>query len=224
MTARGRRNVDANAWLSAAALPAAAVLELDCCPMALWNEDRTQGVFNGAMRALLGFYENDFSANQDLWLRRVDASDRERLLSSWRNLRIGDEPMVCRYRFMPLGGGVAIELEETALRFAVEAREKSAILSRYTAAEAPRHGPSPVHGLVHKIGNRLQTVRGEVDLLRLSGGLPQRTFDSITEGIDSIHKFVAEIDSLAGTDAKIHCGNNSGLVEKHTPESGDNEV
>lgn len=224
MTARGRRNADANAWLGAADLPAAAVLEFHCCPMALWNEDRTQCLFNGAMRALLGFYENDFSANQDLWLTRVDPSDRERLLASWRNLRIGDEPTVCRYRLMPLGGGVAIELEETALRFAVEGDEKSAILSRYTAAEALRHGPTRVHSLVHKIGNGLQTVRGEVDLLRLSGELPQRAFDSITAGIESIHNFVAEIDSLAGTDSKIHCGDNGGLGEKHAPESGDNEV
>jgi hypothetical protein len=129
--------------------------------------------------------------------------------------------MVCRYRFMPLGGSVAIELEETALRFAVEAEEKSAILSRYTAGEAPHHGPSPVHGMVHKIGNSLQTIRGEVDLLRLSGALPQRTFDSILEGIDSIHNLAAEIDSLAGSASKMNSGNNSGL---HAPEAGDNEV
>ena len=228
MTMGGRENTDANAWLMAATLPAAAVLEFHCGPMALWNEDRTQCVFNRPMRALLGFCENDFSAGKDLWLARVDASDRERLSSLWRNLQIGAEPMVYRYRFMPLGGTLAIDLEETALRFAVRPEGTSAFLSRYNTTGEARvdvHDPSPVHGLVHKIGNSLQAVRGEVDLLRLSGGLPQRSFDSITQGVESIHCLVAQIDDLAGKDSTMIYGENGRApAAEHAAKSGDGEV
>ena len=224
VTGEARQKTDSNAWLMATTLPANAVLEFHCGPTALWNEDRTQCLFNRPMRELLGFCENDFSAAKALWLARVDASDRERLLSSWRNLQIGAEPMVCRYRFMPLGGALALELEETALRFAVGPAGTSVFLSRYTAGQERRnvHDPSPVHSLVHKIGNGLQTVRGEVDLLRLFGGLPQRSFDSITQGIESIHSLVAQIDDLAGNDsAVVQGGNRSGPAAENAPKSDD---
>ena len=210
MTTGADQNTDAAAWLAAVTLPAAAILEFHSCPTALWNEARTQCVFNRAMKPLIGFCENDFSLDKDLWLGRVDATDRERLSSSWRSLQTGAEPLICRYRFMPLGTTLAIELEETSLRFAVESQGKSAFLSRYARVV------SPVHSLVHKIGNSLQAVRGEIDLLRLLGGLPQPTFDSITEGIESIRNLVAQIDSLTGKDLLIVP---SGPAGENTPKS-----
>ena len=215
MTAGADQNSDANAWLAAVTLPAAAILEFHPCPTALWNEARTQCVFNCAMKALIGCCENDFSLDKDLWLARVDATARERLLSSWRSLQMGTEPLICRYRFMPLGGTLTIELEETSLRFAVGSQGNSVFLSRYARVA------SPVHSLVHKIGNSLQTVRGEIDLLRLLGGLPQPSFDSITEGIDSIRNLVTQIDCLTGKDSLIVHGGPAG---ENAAKSGDGEV
>jgi len=215
MTAGADQSADARAWLAAVTLPAAAILECHPCPAALWNEARTQCVFNRAMTTLIGCCENDLILDKDFWLARVDATDRVRLASSWRRLQTGGEPLICRYRFMPLGSTLAIELEETSLRFAVGSQGKSVFLSRYARAA------SPMRSLVHKIGNSLQTVRGEIDLLRLLGGLPQPTFDSITEGIESIRKLVTQIDCLTGKDSLMVHG---GPVGENAPKSGVGEV
>jgi hypothetical protein len=215
MTAGTNQNTDAHARLAAVTLPAAAILECHPCPAALWNEARTQCVFNHAIKTLIGCYENDFSLDKDLWLARVDATDRQRLVSSWGSLQTGGAPLICRYRFTPLGGTLAIELEETSLRIAIGPRGKSVFLSRYTRAA------SPVHSLVHKIGNNLQTIRGEIDLLRLLGGLPQPTFDSMIEGIESMRNLVTQIDCLTGKDSLVVHGGQAG---ENAPKSGDGEV
>lgn len=58
-----------------------------------------------------------------------------------------------------------------------------------------------MRSLVHQIGNSLQSVRGEVDLLRLSGALPQRSFDRIVQGIENIRELTAGLDAAAKTPA-----------------------
>ena len=52
---------------------------------------------------------------------------------------------------------------------------------------------SSLRSLVHQIGNHLQLVRGEVDLLRLSGALPQPSFDTIIQGIENIYKLTVRL-------------------------------
>ena len=198
---------DSAVALPALTLPAGALLEFHCCPTALWSADRAECLFNGATTALLGFCDRDFCADRELWLARVDARDRESFLSSWNALQNGATKIVCRYRFFPRDKDLGIDVEETALLFPAGPVGRAAVLSRYQASGhtqgKPRRDPrerSPVHALVHQIGNSLQAIRGEVDLLRMSGALPQRSFDNMTHGIDCIQNLVAQIDGLAAVE------------------------
>jgi hypothetical protein len=46
------------------------------------------------------------------------------------------------------------------------------------------------------MANCLQAIRGEADLLHLTGALPQQSFDNITQAIDQLHDLLSEIDGL----------------------------
>ena len=183
---------DAHGWLATLTLPVATVLESHCCPAALWSADRSECVFNRAATRLIGAPARDIRAGADLWLACVDTRDRERFLSAWQSLLSGENTMVCSYRFVPRGTTSKIELEETALRLTDGCSGKAAVLSRYQLRE-PRDNSS-MRRLVHQIGNNLQSVRGEVDLLRLFGGLPQSSFDTIVQAIEDIHELTARLD------------------------------
>jgi hypothetical protein len=188
------------AWLRSVTLPAAALLEFHCCPSALWSVDRSDCLFNGAMIALLGFHDRDFRGDRELWLARIERGDRQSFISSWKTLQSGVAKMVCRYRFTPRSGASAIDVEETAWLIPGGAAGRPAVLSRYQTNGAPRaadSADSPLDRLAHQIGNNLQAIRGEVDLLRLFNGLPQRSFDTIVRGIDNIQSLIAGIDGAA---------------------------
>lgn len=170
------------------ALPATAVLELDTAPAALWSVDRKRCVLNGAATALLGFSAAEFCADKELWLARVEADDRDSFLTFCRALYEEAQPMACRYGFLPRGTARSIELQETAQQL-LAADGTSVVLSRYTPALTCER-----RGLAHKIGNHLQAIRGEVDLMRLSGALPHRTYESISRSIDGIHDLTEKIE------------------------------
>lgn len=182
----------ARGWLATLTLPVATVLESDSCPAALWSDDRSECVFNSAGRRLIGAPARDIRAGADLWLACVDTRDRERFLSAWQSLLSGENTMVCSYRFVPPGTTSKINLEETALRLTDGCSGKAAVLSRYQLRK-PRDSSS-MRRLVHQIGNNLQSARGEVDLLRLFGGLPQSSFDTIVQAIENIHELTARLD------------------------------
>lgn len=190
------------AGLSNLTLAARALLEFHCCPAALWSEDRNECLFNSAGAALFGFRDSDFCANPKLWIARLDERDREAFISSWQSLRSGESKIVCRYRFSPQNAAEAIEIEESAWLLPADAVGKQAVLSLYEAnSAAPRRkagrNGSPVESLIHQIGNNLQAIRGETDLLRLFNGLPQRSFDTITHSIERIQSLLAQIDRAA---------------------------
>jgi hypothetical protein len=68
------------------------------------------------------------------------------------------------------------------------------IRSRYRLNKPrKKRDQSSLRSLVHQIGNHLQLVRGEVDLLRLSGALPPPSFDTIIQGIENIHKLTVRL-------------------------------
>lgn len=223
----GCRSTDRhNQFLTAAVLPAVDALEFFPSPAMLWSEDRTQCLVNRAMLSLLGSAEIALTMDKDLWLSRLEPLDRENLLSSWNKLLTSEENVVCRYRFLPFGGACAMELEETARRFILGSEESTAFLSCYRvgrSGRAPRE-PSPIRTLVHKIGNSLQAVRGEVDLLRLVGDLPQKTFDSITQNVESIHSLVAQIENLADHDRSMTHRDGAGAPSGPSKKSGEGKV
>ena len=169
-------------------LPVAAALEFVGGPAGLWSEDRRHCVFNQAAAALLGYGDHDFCADAALWLTRIDPGDRERFAAFCEAVRANSGPSDCHYRFLPAGAAGFIELHESARR--IKPPEGApVVLSRYRGSEAA----GDCRRSAHKIGNHLQTVRGEVDLLRLSGALPERSAETICRSIEAVHELVQQI-------------------------------
>jgi hypothetical protein len=176
-------------------LPLTALLESHCCPAALWSEDRGQGLFNGAAVAQLGLLESGASAGR-MWLECIDARDRGRFHAALQTLQSGAAKVACSYRFVSPRAMAMIELKETALRLAVDRSDRWAVFSRYEVCQtADRRRPIGYRTLVHQVANNLQSIRGEVDLLRLSGALPQQSFDGIVHAIENIRELAIEFDT-----------------------------
>lgn len=184
--------------LATLAMPIGALLEFFPCAAALWKVDRSQCVFNSAMETLVGYRGADFCADEGLWLRRIDPRDREVFLSSWKTLQKGQAKISCRYRFTP-PGRLSIDVEETAMPVPLGQTGTSAVLSLYETKAGvcrARRDDTAIHALAHHMGNSLQAIRGEVDLLHLAGALPQRSFDNIIRGIEQLNDLLGEIDGL----------------------------
>jgi PAS fold len=182
--------------LATLSMPIGALIELFPCAAALWSVDRSHCVFNSAMEMLVSYRGDDFCADKALWLRRIDPRDREVFLSSWKTLQKDQAKISCRYRFRP-PRRESIDVEETAMFVPIGRTATSAVLSLYQTKGAIRRAPrddTAIHGLVHHMGNSLQAIRGEVDLLHLTGALPQRSFDNITRGIEQLNDLLGEID------------------------------
>jgi PAS domain-containing protein len=187
-----------------------ALLELFPSAAALWSVDRSRCVFNSAMETLVGYREDDFCADKAFWLKRIDPHDREVFLSSWKTLQKGHAKISCRYRFTPPGRR-SIDVEETAMLVPIGATGTGAVLSLYqtkAGIRRARRDDTAIHGLAHHMGNRLQAIRGEVDLLHLTGALPQRSFDNITRGIEELSNLLREIDGLPSVEplSLVHGG------------------
>jgi len=198
------------AWLSGLMLAGGMLLDFHWSPAALWNVDHTECLFNRATSALFGFCDKEFCADKDLWLKRIDGRDRAAFLSSWKDLRNGAAKITCRYRFLARHAAPGIELEETALLLPAGAAAKQGVLSLYRPrrAAAGQHGCKEtdrpaVCDLIHQIGNNLQAVRGEAELARLFGSLPERSFDNMARAINSIQQLVSEIDALISGEAAL---------------------
>lgn len=170
--------------LPSLAIPASVVLRFVAGPAALWSGEPESAALNAAAAALFGFAE-DSRVDSGLWLEHVEPRDRDAYEAFRRRLRQSSDPATFRYRFLPRGTARAVELRETALCFTA-ADGESSILSRYTAVAGVR--------FAHKLGNHLQAIRGEIDLLRLSGALPQAAGESIARSIEAIHRLADEME------------------------------
>src|SRR5919109_896855 len=189
-------NVAENSSLATLTMPANALLELFPWAAALWSADRSQCLFNSAMQTLVSYRDNDFCADETLWLRCIDPRDRKVFLSSWKSLQEGQAKICCRYRFTS-PGRLSIDLEENAVPVGTTATP--AVLSLYQtniSIHCARRDATAIRRLAHHIGNSLQAIRGEVDLLHLTGELPQRSFDNITQGIEQLTDLLSEIGGL----------------------------
>ncbi len=51
-----------------------------------------------------------------------------------------------------------------------------------------------VQGLSHEIGNNLQAIKGEVELLVLAGALPQQSLEGISRGVEGILDLTNEVN------------------------------
>lgn len=165
--------------------PVTALLDFAGAPAALWSEDRSVFLPNSAAADLFGSIHGAPLDDATLWRARIDPADRQRFAEFCEAVRAGGRRSICRYRFTPLGLDAAIDLQETAERLDPP-RAAPVIVSRYAANGECRR-------LAHQIGNQLQAARGELDLLRLSGALPERAAAAVLQPLEAVHELLQKI-------------------------------
>jgi signal transduction histidine kinase len=170
-------------------------------PAALWSLDRHCCVFNDAARELLGFCEHDFNQDMALWLECIHPEDRKEFLRAWKSLQAGETRVSSRYRFQPKHQTQALWLREVSFLYGGSEAEKSDVWTLYieeVALENVFRGAGQVRnfvrGLTHEMGNNLQAIRGEVDILRFSQAVPKDSADTIYRGINQVRRLVHEIN------------------------------
>ena len=189
--------------LPALMMPVGMMLEFFPCAAALWSADRRECVFNSATRSLLGYSENSFCAEHGLWLERIEVRDRNAFFSAWESLQQGERKISCYYRFTPKDSTRRIFLQETAVLLPVGSAGPPAVLSLYqtkplgTRARTGERDDAAARMLIHHMGNNLQAIGGELDLLHLTGVLPRQSFDNITQGIEQLHELIVEVVGLS---------------------------
>jgi signal transduction histidine kinase len=180
---------------------AGAVLELMPCAVALWSQDRSLCVLNDSSRQLLGFCEHDFRQQPSLWVDRIYPRDRDIFLGAWKKLQSGEKTISCHYRFLPKHQTQEIRLREVSFSYPIRESHTPGVWSLYTEDPKPEEEIDGmqqvrelVRGLTHEIGNSLQAISGELDLLRLAGALSQQSAKAMTHGVAQIRKVAHEIE------------------------------
>jgi PAS domain-containing protein len=198
--------------LKTARLEAGVILAGAPYPMGLWSLDRRYCVFNSLARELLGYGEDEILRHAELYLDRIHPEDRHDFLSAWKKLRDGETRASCRYRFRPKGESETRSLQEISLSFPVPGNDKKGALTLYAEerknfkriADAPQLR-GLLRGLTHEIGNNLQAISGELELLRWSGTLPAESAAIVSSRIRQILNLAYDIQeyffpSFGGSD------------------------
>jgi hypothetical protein len=192
--------VSANQESKAAFDQAAAILSHVPFPAALWSRDRQWRVFNDLTRQLLGFCEHDFDSTGSLWMDRVHPDDQKDFFVAWNKLQNGEARISCQYRFLPRHKIREIRLRESAFLYHPREIAGPVVWSFYsddTPVEKEDteigHVRELLVGLTHEIGNSLQAISGELDLLMLTGALPQQSSKAMALGVQQIRKLTREI-------------------------------
>jgi len=169
---------------------------------ALWSPDRRRCAFNGSVSRLLGFSESDFEKQSSLWIERIHPQDRDAFSAAWKQIQSGDHDYAtCHYRFLPRHQPTQIHVGEFLFSNARQQDESHTVWSLYT--EEPNFEEDIlesaqvcdlVHGLNHEIGNSLQAIKGEIDLLLLAGALPAQNANGISRGIERISDLTSELN------------------------------
>jgi nitrogen-specific signal transduction histidine kinase len=146
-----------------------------------------------------------------LWIDRIHPKDRDSFISAWRQIQSGENNSVsCYYRFLPRGRSEQIRMREDLFFHPLRKNEPAAVWSLYTEQEDSDkeilESPSLrdfVNGFNHEIGNGLQAIKGEIDLLLLAGALPPQSARAVDRGIQRIAELTDEVHAyLASTAAK----------------------
>ena len=185
--------------LKSGRLEAGLVVEGAPYPMALWSLDRRDCVFNSLAKELLGICEDEIHRHAGLYLDRIVPEDRPGFLSAWKKLRDGDTRASCGYRFRAKDGTVTRSLREISLSFPVLGKNKRGVLTLYVE-ERKDFKPGEAEqlfgllpSLTHEIGNNLQALGGELELLRWSGALPVESAAIISSAIRKILNLAHDI-------------------------------
>jgi K+-sensing histidine kinase KdpD len=172
-------------------------------PAALWSLDRQSCFFNVDARELLGFCEHDFKQDGALWLERIHPDDRKEFLRAWKSLKTGETRVSSRYRFQPKNRTQVVWLKEVSFLYAASGVEKPNVWTVYleeVMSDSFFHGASQmrnfVRGLTHEMGNNLQAIRGELDILRFSQAIPNDSAEAIYRGVNQVRRLVHEIQEF----------------------------
>ena len=187
--------------LRAGLIEAGTALEFVRSPAALWSLDRLSCFLNDDARELLGYCEHDFKQDAALWLERIHPEDRKEFLRAWKSLQTGDTRVSSRYRFQPKNRTQVLWLREVSFLYGSSGAEKPNVWTIYLEEVASEslfrgagHVRNFVRGLTHEMGNNLQAIRGELDILRFSQAIPNDSAETIYRGINQVRRLVHEIE------------------------------
>lgn len=190
------------AEIKAALVQSGTVLALLPYPAALWSADRRFCVFNDSGKQLLEFDERELEQASALWTDRIHPADRHGFVTAWRQFQSGATKITCEYRFRKYRTQ-EIRIREISCSYPTPEKALPAIWSFYFVDldDVNSHRESAeigqvrelLQGLTHEIGNILQAIRGELDLLRLSGALTQKSSRVIAQGFQQIRNIGSEI-------------------------------
>ena len=170
---------------------------------ALWSHDRRACAANHKTRRLLGLVEKDlFPTNfLDQWTDRIHPQDREKFETAWRRIERGEKSSSCRYRFFLKRDDAQISMQEFLFSSSALAQPFQTVWSLYVEDQGAgeevlerSYVRDLVSGLTHEIGNSLQAIKGEVDLLKLAGALPQDSAWGIFRGVENICALAGEVN------------------------------
>ena len=169
--------------------------------MALWSLDRRFCVFSPSLRELLGYSEQEISQSPDLFIDRIHPEDRGDFMSAWQRLCVGHNNASCRYRFTPKHGIEVRTIWENSLLLPTQGSEPQGALTLY-AEERKRFEKigeaqelrNVLHGVAHEVGNHLQAINGELELLKWSGSLPEDSAGIVSSAITQIRSLTGDIE------------------------------
>jgi signal transduction histidine kinase len=197
----GTEKPDQASRLRAGLIDAGTAIEFVPAPAALWSLDRHSCFFNDDARELLGFCEHDFKQDAALWLERIHPEDRKEFLRAWKSLQAGETRVSSRYRFQSKKRTQVLWLREVSFLYTASGAEKPNVWTVYLGEVAPEsffQGAGQVRnfvrGLTHEMGNNLQAIRGELDILRFSQVIPNDSAETIYRGINQVRRLVHEIE------------------------------
>lgn len=171
------------------------------CPAALWSLDRSVCVFNPLLSELLGYSEREINYHPELYLDRIHPDDRGVFLSAWQKLRGGDKNASCRYRFTPKHAAESRAICEQSLLLCVSENDPPGALTLYSvernevekAIEA-QSLRTLLRGLSHEIGNHLQVIGGELELLKWAGTLPPESAAVVSSAMAQIRALTGDME------------------------------
>lgn len=157
----------------------------------------------------MGFSENDFLQESSLWIERIHPKDRDSFISAWRQIQSGENNSAsCYYRFQPGGRSEQIRMREDLFSYPLRKNKPAAVWSLYAQQEDSDkeilESPSIrdfLNGFNHEIGNGLQAIKGEIDLLLLAGSLPPRSARAVDRGIQRIAELTDEVNEYLSSPA-----------------------
>ena len=176
------------------------ILDLLPFPAVLWSRDRNPYVLNRSLRRLFGFAEID-APNHFFhhWRACIHPEDRQSFDSAWHQIDSGETDTCCQYRFFPRPKEFPIPIREFLFSSSRPAWPSRSVWSLYVEDKGPRNEGMErtpigelVKGLTHEIGNNLQAIRGELDLLTIAGTLPRNRASTIFRDLERIRALTWE--------------------------------